>query len=401
MASMTAFVGEDAKTNDGLKCELYGSIGRLFEWLEKNDYRGYDTFDGLSAFLRPLTFENKFLRIALQQSVRRFPLNTRPLLGIKKSHSTKGMGFLARGFLRLHEATGDPLWREKAEYALQWLIENRSKGYSGACWGNHFDYQSRGFYLPKGVPTVVWTSLIGHAFLDGYEYLRKAEYLEIAQSACEHILRDLQVFPHGEAVCITYVPGLDSQVHNSNTLGASLLARTHSYTHNETYVDLAKKAFLYTAERQRPDGSWYYGERPDIRWVDNFHTGYVLDCYKQYLESTGDDRFESTLKRGYDYWKKNFFLPDGTPRYYNYKTLPIDIQCCSQAIDTLVFFSDRDPESIALASKVARWTIKHMQDRTGYFYYRRYSPWIVNTTPTLHWGQATMLCAMAGLYRLL
>jgi polysaccharide biosynthesis protein VpsJ len=404
MESMTASVGEEAKSlqkNEILKGQLYESIGRLFEWLEKNDYRGYDTFDGLSSFLRPLTFENKFLRIALQQSVRRFPLNTRPLLGIKKSRSTKAMGFLARGFLRLHASTGDPVWREKAEFALQWLIDNRSKGYSGACWGNHFDYQSRGFYLPKGVPTVVWTSLIGHAFLDGYEHLRKAEYLEIAQSACEHILGDLQVFPHGEAVCITYVPGLDSQVHNSNTLGASLLARTHSYTHNETYVDLAKKAFLYTAERQRPDGSWYYGERSDIHWVDNFHTGYVLDCYKQYLESTGDDRFESTLKRGYDYWKKNFFLPDGTPRYYNYKTLPIDIQCCSQAIDTLVFFSDRDPESIALASKVARWTIKHMQDRTGYFYYRRYSPWIVNTTPTLHWGQATMLCAMAGLYRLL
>jgi polysaccharide biosynthesis protein VpsJ len=404
MESMTASVGEEAKSlqkNEILKGQLYESIGRLFEWLEKNDYRGYDTFDGLSSFLRPLTFENKFLRIALQQSVRRFPLNTRPLLGIKKSRSTKAMGFLARGFLRLHVSTGDPVWREKAEFALQWLIDNRSKGYSGACWGNHFDYQSRGFYLPKGVPTVVWTSLIGHAFLDGYEHLRKAEYLEIAQSACEHILGDLQVFPHGEAVCITYVPGLDSQVHNSNTLGASLLARTHSYTHNETYVDLAKKAFLYTAERQRPDGSWYYGERSDIHWVDNFHTGYVLDCYKQYLESTGDDRFESTLKRGYDYWKKNFFLPDGTPRYYNYKTLPIDIQCCSQAIDTLVFFSDRDPESIALASKVARWTIKHMQDRTGYFYYRRYSPWIVNTTPTLHWGQATMLCAMAGLYRLL
>jgi polysaccharide biosynthesis protein VpsJ len=404
MESMTASVGEEAKSlqkNEILKGQLYESIGRLFEWLEKNDYRGYDTFDGLSSFLRPLTFENKFLRIALQQSVRRFPLNTRPLLGIKKSRSTKAMGFLARGFLRLHVSTGDPVWREKAEFALQWLIDNRSKGYSGACWGNHFDYQSRGFYLPKGVPTVVWTSLIGHAFLDGYEHLRKAEYLEIAQSACEHILGDLQVFPHGEAVCITYVPGLDSQVHNSNTLGASLLARTRSYTHNETYVDLAKKAFLYTAERQRPDGSWYYGERSDIHWVDNFHTGYVLDCYKQYLESTGDDRFESTLKRGYDYWKKNFFLPDGTPRYYNYKTLPIDIQCCSQAIDTLVFFSDRDPESIALASKVARWTIKHMQDRTGYFYYRRYSPWIVNTTPTLHWGQATMLCAMAGLYRLL
>ena len=60
-----------------------------------------------------------------------FPINLRPLLGIAKSHSTKGMGFLARGFMRLHEATGDAAWRDKAEFALQWLIENQSKGYPG------------------------------------------------------------------------------------------------------------------------------------------------------------------------------------------------------------------------------------------------------------------------------
>ncbi len=85
------------------------------------------------------------------------------------------------------------------------------------------------------------------------------------------------------------------------------------------------------------------------------------------------DRFEQNLMSGYKYWKNTFFLPDGTPKYYNHKTLPIDIQCCSQAIDTLVFFHDRDPESLALALKVAKWTIEQMQDRTGYFYYRRYS----------------------------
>jgi hypothetical protein len=100
---------------------------------------------------------------------------------------------------------------------------------------------------------------------------------------------------------------------------------------------------------------------------------------------------------GYWYWKKTFFLSDGTPRYYNHKTLPLDIQCSSQAIDTLVLFRDRDPESLSLARKVAQWTIDNMQDPTGYFYYRRYSRWIVNKTPTLHWGQATMFCALAGL----
>jgi hypothetical protein len=107
------------------------------------------------------------------------------------------------------------------------------------------------------------------------------------------------------------------------------------------------------------------------------------------------------MDTGYEYWKGTFFLPDGTPRYYNHKTLPIDIQCCSQAIDTLVYFSDRDPEALSLAMRVAQWTVEHMQDRTGYFYYRRYSSWLVNKTPTLHWGQATMLCALAGLHKAL
>ena len=183
MASTTTFAGEEFERKDQktvVKDQLYQSIQRLSDWLERNDYSGYDTFDGLNArFARPLTFESKFLRTVLLQGVRRFPLNTRPLLGIQKSRSTKGMGFLARGFMRLHACTGDQIWRDKAEFALQWLIENQSKGYQGACWGNHFDYQSRGFYLPKGVPTLVWTSLIGHAFLDGYDQFKKEQYLQL------------------------------------------------------------------------------------------------------------------------------------------------------------------------------------------------------------------------------
>ncbi len=405
MASMTVSAGKKPGVGEGdsiSKDKIMESIGRLSGWLENNDYRGYDTFDGLSSkFLRPLTFETKFLRTVLQQGVRRFPLNVRPLLGIPKSRSTKGMGYLAKGFMRLEQATGDKSWGAKAESALQWLVKNESTGYSGACWGNHFDYQSRGFYLPKGVPTIVWTSLIGHAFLDAYDHFKRENYLQVAVSACEHISRDLDTYSEGDSVCISYIPTGSNYIHNANTLGASLLARTSSYARNESYLSLAHKAIQYTANHQRANGSWYYGEAPNVQWVDNFHTAYVLDCFKYYISATGDDRFQEKLDKGYQYWKSTFFLPDGTPRYYDRKTLPIDIQCSSQAIDTLVFFHDRDPGNLSLALNVAKWTIDNMQDRTGYFYYRRYSPRLVNKTPTLHWGQATMFCALAGLYKLL
>jgi hypothetical protein len=400
-----ASVGSEVETSErdtAAKARIYESIERLSAWLVRNDYRGYDTFDGLNArFVRPFTFNSKFLNTVLQQGVRRFPLNLRPLLGVRKDSSTKGMGFLARGFMRLHSATGESQWARNAEFCLDWLIDHQLPGYSGACWGNHFDYQSRSFYLAKGVPTIVWTSLIGHAFLDGYQHFKKNRYLEVAVSACEHIIKDLEKYPDGEGTCISYIPNGKSLVHNANTLGGSLLARTHSFTQNEEYRSLAQRAIQYTAQYQRADASWYYGEKANLHWVDNFHTAYVLDCFKYYADATQDDHFEKNMSRGYEYWKKTFFLSDGTARYYDYKTLPIDIQCCSQAIDTLVFFRDRDPESVALALKIADWTIQHMQDRSGYFYYRRYSPWIVNKTPTLHWGQATMLCSLAGLHGLL
>lgn len=405
MKITTASAGRNSELlNDSqaAKHKIRESIYKLSDWLEKNGYSGYDTFDGLdSRFLRPLTFENKFLRIALQQGVRRFPFNLRPILGIAKSRSTKAMGFLARGFLRLHETTGEAIWREKAEFALDWLTRNQSPGYYGACWGNHFDYQSRSSFVPRTLPSVVWTSLIGHAFLDGYDHLRKDQYLQIAISSCEHILHDLVPCPEGDAICLAYFPGQDLKIHNANTLGAGLLARTYAYTHTKAYRDLAEKAIRFTAQHQRSDDSWYYGAPSNLHWVDNFHTAYVLDSFKYYSEGTGDIQFDQHLMRGYLHWKNTFFLPDGTPRYYDYKTLPIDIQCSSQAIDTLVFFHKGDPEGLPLASKIALWTIDKMQDRTGYFYYRRYSKRFVNKTPTLHWGQATMLCALSGLYQLL
>jgi hypothetical protein len=176
------------------------------------------------------------------------------------------------------------------------------------------------------------------------------------------------------------------------------LGRTSRYVKDETLRELAEKSLRYTAKYQRSDGAWYYGEERNLHWVDNFHTAYVLDCFKSYSEATGDTQFDRNIQRGYDYWKNTFFLEDGTPKYYDSKILPLDIQCSSQAIDTLVFFQNRDNTSLTLAAKVAAWTISNMRDPSGYFYYRRYNRFLVNKTPTLHWGQATMLSALGGLY---
>jgi len=376
---------------------LISSINKLDNWLQNHDFKGYEPFDGLNSFLRVLTLRKCFLERVLIQLIMRSPFHIRPLLEIKPRMSTKGMGFLARGYIRMWKATHELKWKKKAIYCLKWLMKNKTKGYSGACWGNCFDYASRGGQLAKFVPTVVWTGLIGQAFLDCYELFNDKRYLDIARSSCEFILKDLPREKFKKGTCISYVPFKKQIIHNSNMIGAALLARTYSIIKRKELTDVAREAMNYSCDRQLPNGGWYYGEADIHHWIDNFHTAYNLDSLKQYILSTGDENFIPNLKRGYVFYKTNFFEENGKPKYYFNRLYSVDIQCASQAIDTLCFLSQDDPEALSLASKVARWTIDNMQDKSGYFYFRKLK-WKSVKVPMLHWGQATMFSALSHLY---
>ena len=95
------------------KKKLTRSILKLERWVEDHDYRGYEPFDGLSSFVRPLTFGNLFLDRLLMQLVRQSPVNLRPLLGIKPLDSTIGRGYMAWGYLQRLKITGETIAKLK------------------------------------------------------------------------------------------------------------------------------------------------------------------------------------------------------------------------------------------------------------------------------------------------
>jgi hypothetical protein len=390
----------------GAHADIYDSLMKLERWSSNADYKGFDTFDGLSSPLAKLfTWEIPLLKQVWQQGVRRFPANIRPMLGIKTAHSSKGMGFFAQGYLRLFQMTGKEEFRRKMDYCLDWLIKHRCPEFKGNAWGNHFDYQSRSGQIPPGTPTIVWTSLISHAFLDAYDAFGDEKYLNAAHAAAEFITNELGWVDTGKDICLSYIPMPGGKpvkgvggIHNSNVLGAGLLARVNTHRPNPRYLELAKPAVAFTVRDQLPNGAWWYGVLPKHHWVDSFHTGYNLESIDWYQRCSGDRDFDQSLKKGYKFWIDTFFGEDGTPRYYDYKTRPLDIQCASQGIQTLVNLRAMDPRSVDFAQRVARWTIRNMQDPTGYFYYRKY-PLMTNKTPTLHWGQATMFAALAVLLK--
>lgn len=376
--------------------QLTESFDRLSRYLESVDFKGYEYDDLLaSPLVAAICRRGLYTKIAAVQTAKRFPFNVRPLIGVPRLPSTKGWGFVIKGYLYHHLATGDDRHLPQVRRGLTWLLENSSKGYAGICWGNDFDFASRSGFMPKGLPTIVWTSHIQESFDLAYQVFGDAAYRDVVVSAADFIVHDLGRMPDATGCCLAYAPGINHPVHNSNLLGSVALLRAWRHTQRAEYASLARESLNWSLAKINADGSWYYGTLPMLHWIDNYHTGYVLDCLCRIQEIAGADWVPpAVIDRTYTFWREHFFEPDGQPRFYHNRLYPTDIQATAQAIESFAKYSTRDPEAMDHARRVAAWAIEHMQKRNGSFRYRIYKHW-TNNLEAIHWGQGTMLSALA------
>ncbi len=271
-------------------------------------------------------------------------------------------------------------------------------GYRGAAWGYNFDWQSRNFFAPRGTPTIVPTAFAARAFIEAWREFQDDEYLDLARSVCDFIVQDLPRSVETEAeICFSYAPQTQTRIFNASLLAAEVLASVSELTNDDQLRETAERATRYVVNQQQPDGSWTYGTEPNQSWIDNFHTAYILFSLKRII-STGEAKpeFHEALRRGYRYWKENFFLADGWPKYYHDDPYPADAHAAASAIITLLECSDPDDASATMAQRVASWTIHNLRDPRGFFYYQRRRFYTVRK-PYIRWTQAWMLSAMARL----
>ncbi len=385
-------------------------LNKLEYFIERDNWQGWDPYDGLnSKFLRFFTFDRKWPRIAVIQLTKRSPVNLRPIFGTSKSRNPKAMGLLASAYIIRYKQSKNDEYLNKTSEILDWLIAN-SADYTGYAWGYNFDWQSAVFYIPKGIPTVVNTSFIANAFLDAYEVLKEKNYLDVARSSCDFILKDLnRTYLQSEVVneqlpvtnrqffCFSYSPVDKTCAHNANLLAAELLVRVYSITREKELLDYGDKAVRFTAMHQNPDGSWYYGLASEQKYIDSFHTGFLLVSllnYLRYIDATDEPRFRQILMKGYRYYKETFFEDSGLPHYYHNKMYPIDLHSTAQGIITFLEFKKYDDEAVTIAQKLAAWAIENMlDDKEGYFYFQK-TKYFLNKTPYLRWPNAWMFYAL-------
>ena len=102
-------------------CKIQRSLVKLDQWLQSHNYEGYEPYDALKSYLKPLTMGNPLASRILQQVVLRCPFHIRPLLWIKTEESASGMGMLARSYLRMWLLTKNVLsgWSRISHLVIQ------------------------------------------------------------------------------------------------------------------------------------------------------------------------------------------------------------------------------------------------------------------------------------------
>lgn len=374
------------------------SFSQLEQYCRKEKFRGWDPYDGLTSkvfAVMPFLPEKRLTRLMWIQFIKKMPLNMRPILKIEKDFNPKGLALFISGYSKLSEI--ESFHKESIErikVLADKVISLSTPNYSGNCWGYNFDWESRAFFQKKYSPTIVATAFVANSLIDAYESTKDETYLNEAISSKDFILKDLnRTYRDNGNFIFSYSPNDHTSVFNASLLGARLLSRIYHYTREEELIISAKKAVAYCCDYQNPDGSWFYSTLPFHQWIDNFHTGFNLECIAEYGLYSGDKRFQGNFDKGLNYYVTTFFDKEGRSRYYNNSLYPIDIHAPSQLIITLakanLFEANRK-----LIDKVMKWTIENMQSSKGYFFFQK-RKFYTNKIPYMRWSQAWIFYCLA------
>jgi len=369
--------------------------------LEARAFAGADPYDALNATRVPsLLLRNRVARRALTQAVKHSPLPLQPVLGVPEQADAYTLGHALLAAARFATVDRGPQWPAACRELHARLRETATQGDGWVAWGYHFPVHTRFFSYEPSTPNLIVTAFVakglaaatragllgGHGeLLDGRDELA---------GAAGFILAALPRTTDATGLCFGYVPGEPAVVHNANLLGALVLCEAAELCGEEAWVDEALACARFTAARQAADGSWPYSEEPYGRWIDGFHTGFVLEGLARVVRATGDEALRRSLERGLAFYVAQLFGPRGEPKYYPHRARPLDALSAAQGVETL---------RVALAGPAGQavpgqleWIAGHLvrpDGRVAYQVHRGWTDW--REFP--RWSSAPLMSALAGI----
>lgn len=383
------------------------SITSLHKYCKNEGYKGYSLYDSHTGKI-PFEKFGKSISFFSNQLVKRSPVNIRPVIGVPKTYNPKGMGLFLHSYSLLrsteYDGLSDEELKELTDFFFNYLLNHHSEGYSGICWGYHYDWpRSDGSMFKAFTPSVVVTAFICRAMMECLKVEPSAtdKVKETINSAVEFVLNDVYCTEHERGICFSYTPSQRDTVFNANLLAAEILAYDDYLQQTDRHVEKVKKVLTFTVNHQNEDGSWYYSLHPKTGKSKNqidFHQGYMVETIYRICE-TGNywtEELEKSVKNGIRFYKERQFDDKGVSLWRYPQKWPVDVHNQSQGIITFALMDEYGNDFRDFAEVIAKWSINNMQAKDGRFYYQKW-PLLTSKVPYIRWNQGWMMVALATL----
>lgn len=267
---------------------------KLGQWLKKMYYRnGIITIPIVAPFFILDAYAPKLIRAFLKRQ--EYPIVR---------------AFVALSASNLYEFTFDEKYIDLAADSVQWLIENQSPGYHGACWGLNIPWMTKEGYCPPSTPFITNTAYCVEALLKFFDISREKESVDVALSSLDFLENDLKVLLDNlDKLALSYGPSVERRiVINANSYAMMMYALLADRIPGKRHYLLAKaiRLFNFVRSRQKPDGSWfYYDDEEKGNFIDCFHSCFILKNLIKYGKFSEVD-VSYIVNKGMDYILENF-----------------------------------------------------------------------------------------------
>ncbi|WP_404425535.1 hypothetical protein [Thalassospira australica] len=341
--------------------DLIAVRDRVLAGIVHADFAGTDPFDGLESRMFRATGLGRFrmARLAWLQAIKRGPRLLRHIAMIPALQNPKTLALL------LGAADGVRLCNVAGRLCQ---MQNKDGG-----WGYPFAWQARAFYVPHGASNAIVTSFAVDGLMAG------------GMASSDPVLQRAAGFLRGlwRNGYFAYVGQGDGEIHNASLWGAWALHRI------DPGNEISRKAVAQVLAAQRSDGAWEYGTRSHHRFVDGFHTGYILDVLDRFRTS-GMVGLDDAIMRGYAFYRAECFDVNGRPRSFAGRDRYVDCHAVAQAIATLCRFDE-----LEAAQKIADWAYEALFDAKRGVFYAGLGRFGVDRRNYMRWTQAWMVWALS------
>lgn len=366
---------------------------RIWQRLRVCDFAGWDPYDGAARTRLAQQANTGSISMRLvTQAVKRSPISLQPLLRIPRGIDSYTLGQALLGGARMGSSGVAAVATEEVVALVERLRRQAVLRGPTRAWGYHFPVHTRFFSYGPETPNLISTSFVAK----GLAAATRAGLVD-----CREELLGVASFVRAELPRVVdetgqyfgYVPGERAAVHNANMLAALVLCEVAELCDAQDCIDDALACAKFTAARQLPDGSWPYSEEPYGRWVDGFHTGFVLDGLARVVRATDDPSSAHALDCGVAFYVAQLFGPDGQPKYYPQRAYPLDALSAAQGVETLwVTLGDGARRAVPGQLEWIRDHLVRPDGRVAYQVHRGWTDW--REYP--RWSSAPLMSALAG-----